>query len=689
VTGGDITIATDVYALGVLMYVLLTGQHPAGDPSRPPADLLHAIVDTDAQRPSEVVGDTTKQTSEMMTARAASRASTPVTLRRRLQGDLDTIVAKALKKRPEERYASVAALADDIERHRGLRPIAARPDTLTYRAGRFIRRHRVPVALAALVVIALAAGVAGTITQARRAQQQAARADRAAQVANSQRDFALRQLSRAEAIKDLNAFVLSNAGPSGAPLTVGALLARAERVVERQRGETVENRVEMLLSIGSQYHEQTEHGSAIRVLTRAYELASPLPDRSLRARVSCELAAALARSGDQERAAQLLTGVDADLPDEPHFALYRVICMVRQSEVARDRGESQASIDASLRARALNRSTVKSAVLENDIASHLAESYRIAGRVREADAAFRDTTAGLTVLGLDDTATAGTAYNNWAQVHETLGRPIEAERLIRRAIHIGSSDGSATGVRPIILNNLARVLRELNRLDEAGPYAERAYAQARASGDELAVSQSLLNRAGLYREQGDLTRAAAALDELAPRLTRMLPPGHVAFAQLAMEQGLQARARGDLRAAAAFHDRAVAIAEASAQAAQYVPSNLVRRAELRLALNQADAARADLERGIALEHRRLNADANAKPANANHTIAPAATVRAEEASSRLGRAYLLLGQAIAAQGHARDAKAAFDTAVAHLTPTVGADHPYTRLARQLASGSRP
>ena len=157
------------------------------------------------------------------------------------------------------------------------------------------------------------------------------------------------------------------------------------------------------------------------MLTRAYELASPLPDRSLRARVGCELGAALARSGDQARATEVMTGVDVDLPDEPHFALYRVICMLRQSEVARDRGETQASIDTALRARALNRSTVKSVVLEYDIASHLGESYRTAGRLREADAAFRDTTAGLTVLGLDETATAGTAYNNWGLVREMLG----------------------------------------------------------------------------------------------------------------------------------------------------------------------------------------------------------------------------------------------------------------------------
>jgi tetratricopeptide (TPR) repeat protein len=356
--------------------------------------------------------------------------------------------------------------------------------------------------------------------------------------------------------------------------------------------------------------------------------------------------------------------------------------MLRQSEVARDRGEIQASIDTALRARTLNRSTVKSVVLENDIANHLGESYRVASRLREADAAFRDTIAGLTVLGLDDTETAGGAYNNWGQVREALGRPIEAEAFVRRAIHIGSADGTGQGVRPILLNNLARVLRELERLDEAGPYAERAYAQGRASGDELAVSQSLLNRAGLYRERGDLARAAAALDELAPRLTRMLPPGHVAFAQLAMEQGLQARARGDLRAAAAFHDRAVAIAEASAQSVQYVPSNLVRRADLRLALHQADAAREDLERAIVMERHRLGDDGKAGAGMGTE-------IRADQASSRLGRAYLLLGQALAAQGHAAEAATAFNTAAAHLTSTVGADHPHTRLARQLASASRP
>jgi serine/threonine protein kinase/Tol biopolymer transport system component len=152
--GEPVTSTTDVYASGVLLYVLLTGQHPAGTGPRTPASLIKAILETEPPRPSEIVS--TPQTSEeTAAANAERRATTADKLARMLRGDLDTIVAKALKKHPRERYASIQAFADDLQRYLRHEPISARPDAFSYRAGKFVRRHRSSITAAMLVVLAL------------------------------------------------------------------------------------------------------------------------------------------------------------------------------------------------------------------------------------------------------------------------------------------------------------------------------------------------------------------------------------------------------------------------------------------------------------------------------------------------------------------------------------------------------
>jgi Tol biopolymer transport system component/serine/threonine protein kinase len=153
VSGGRVTTATDVHALGVLLYVLLTGQHPCGALSSP-ADILKAIVEIDTPPPSAVV--VAGKVPEALAALAANRATTPDRLHKSLKGDLDTIVAKALKKDPQERYASVADLAEDLRRYLASEPIRARRDSVIRRTTRFMRRHAGLTATGTIGTLALA-----------------------------------------------------------------------------------------------------------------------------------------------------------------------------------------------------------------------------------------------------------------------------------------------------------------------------------------------------------------------------------------------------------------------------------------------------------------------------------------------------------------------------------------------------
>jgi eukaryotic-like serine/threonine-protein kinase len=152
----DVTTATDVYALGVMLYLLLSGRHPTALDTQTRLDHLKAVVEVEPRRLSS----------------AAAASADPAIARqaRLLKGDLDTIVAKALKKKPADRYANAQALADDLRRWLAHEPIGARPDSRLYVLGRFVRRHRLAVAMGSLAVLALAGLTAESLRQARRAE---------------------------------------------------------------------------------------------------------------------------------------------------------------------------------------------------------------------------------------------------------------------------------------------------------------------------------------------------------------------------------------------------------------------------------------------------------------------------------------------------------------------------------------
>ncbi len=173
VRGEPITTASDVYSLGVVLYGLLTGRRPYGNASRLPHDIVQAVIETEPEKPSAAVTEAETQTSIV----GEKRDDIPDKLQRRLRGDLDNIVLKALRKEPERRYASVEQFSEDIRRHLVGLPVIARPDTFFYRSGKFIRRHKGSVMVAVVAVLALMAGLVVTLRAAYIARVERAKAE--------------------------------------------------------------------------------------------------------------------------------------------------------------------------------------------------------------------------------------------------------------------------------------------------------------------------------------------------------------------------------------------------------------------------------------------------------------------------------------------------------------------------------
>ena len=182
ISGDAITTATDVYALGVVLYELLAGRRPYEVGTGSIAEVARAVLTAEPDRPSTAAGTPSKlspEASALATGVAGRRGTDLSALRNELRGDLDAICLKALRKEPDRRYASAAELAADLRRHLAGDPVEAQRDTFGYRAGKFVRRHRAASAAALVAVLGLVLGAGLALWQAQQAQREAERAQAA------------------------------------------------------------------------------------------------------------------------------------------------------------------------------------------------------------------------------------------------------------------------------------------------------------------------------------------------------------------------------------------------------------------------------------------------------------------------------------------------------------------------------
>ena len=553
VKGEAITTTTDVYALGILLYELLTGYRPYQLGQRSTYEIVQAICEQEPTRPSTIVTQARDEVRDGATTRPApdhisrARGTNANELRRLLSGDLDAIVLKALRKAPGDRYPTVDALVDDVERYMTNQPVLAHAGSIAYRTRKFVTRHRTGVLAAAAIVVLTIGFTAAVMVQSVQLARERDRAQAEAAKANQVSQFLVDLMGQANPYAD---------NPdSGDDVTVRAVMDRgAERIDELDDQPAVQ--AEMLDVIGTVYRELGLFDHAQPLLERSLAMHRRLADGpdSTTATSLHHLAQLHQEQGNYEQAESLFREA---------LSIRRAVLGNQHPNVAAtlsqlgsllwfNKGE-YAPADSALRAAlSIRRATLGNAHI--DVAASLntlANVNHRQGKYDQAEPYYREA---LTLYRerLGRHPNVAIVQSNFAALLRDRGAYAEAERQQREALAIHRETVGDESIDVALdLGNLARILLEQGRLDEAEPLFQESLAKLKALYGAMHpyIARTEYHFGQLYLRRGGLGAAERHLATAREVTQEVLPPQHVMQANPPLGLGLLHVAAGQPEAA--------------------------------------------------------------------------------------------------------------------------------------------